>query len=80
MIALLLTCAFAAVIPHGHDCGAADCAICATLETSRELLLVLTLVCGAELVLQSYAIRSVNTEGLSIFDETLVALKVKLSD
>lgn len=80
MILLLLACSISPLLPHTHDCGSVHCVICALLEVSQELLLVLFLLLGAELVLQNYTTLRRNTEILPLGDKTLVALKVKLSN
>ncbi len=68
-------------LPHSHECIDTDCAICALLDTSRCVLIGITLcVVAGTLPALGFSIRNSYAYILEERDATPVGLKVKISD
>lgn len=80
-MALLLVYTAVVFLPHSHDCIYSECTACGLIETSRNMLM------GIELIAAVYSFARLGliilidrAYGVSVREETLVGLKVKLSD
>ena len=78
---IFISYAFVIFIPHTHECVGMDCSVCALAETSRNILIGIALT-GATRQLANTALVGPNASYFPFCgnNETLVALKVKLSD
>ena len=81
ILCILLIFAYAsiALLSHSQECPDSDCAICAMIETSRNILILLALPAVIHPICKCI-IYIVHSYRLSYRNDTLVGLKVKLSD
>ena len=86
--AIVLLCIFMIIayisaffLPHTHACLGSDCTACALIEISRNTMIGLVLVAAVrQLINIVFAIANSYKAMLLVNGNTLVALKVKLSD
>ena len=78
---LLVAYAFAAYLPHGHECIETDCAICNLIDTYRDILSCTTLWFSV-LLLSTFifVFFATHLPIMSFSEGTPVGLKVKLSN
>ena len=82
-LCIVLVIAYTSVIflPHAHDCVGSDCAVCALIETSRNMMIGLVLVATVHQLANILFTISCSYKSIpSGNNGTPVALKVKLSD
>ena len=79
-IMFLLAYIFAAFFPHAHHDGDRDCALCAVLQSSRELWIALALCAFLSLAVIEFTLTHRRERLCPLRETTLVGLKVKLSD
>ena len=80
-VVLVLAYAFIVFLPHTHECMETDCAVCAMIEESCNLLVAIVLSATVfQMAKYGVFVHYIHTHILSIRDGTPVGLKVKLSD
>lgn len=78
---MILACALIVFLPHSHECVEMDCSVCAVIESSRKILLLLALSASfCHLAKIQFVLIDTHPRILSVRDGTPVGLKVKLSD
>ena len=81
VIALLVTYAFIAYIPHGHDCIDSDCFICNMINAKDKLLSNASLLSVINpLLLIIFMLPAARKRIVALCESTPVGLKVKISD
>ena len=81
VIVVLVTYAFIACIPHGHECVDADCVICNLMDSRNDILMGTALLSMVQPLPSLIFLLSFSHERIvSLYESTPVGLKVKLSD
>ena len=81
VIALLVTYAFIAYMPHGHKCIESDCFICNMISSKDKLIINVSLLHVTNpLLLIILILLAAHERIVALCESTPVGLKVKLSD
>jgi len=83
VLCIVIIIAYATVIfiPPAHDCGGADCSVCALIETSCKMIIGLVLAATVHQLASIIFTITSTYKSVPLGDSaTPVALKVKLSD
>ena len=81
MIIVLVAYAFIAYMPHGHECVDADCVICNMADSRGDILMGAALLSRPEPLPILVLLLIFSCERIaSLYENTPVGLKVKLSD
>ena len=78
-IILIFSYAVTALSSHPQECFDSDCVVCAIIKSSRNILIVLALSAAIYPIIE-YTAFNIHPNISSYQDDTLVGLKVKLSN